>query len=195
MSEKKKLILIGGGGHCRSVIEVIERTNNFDILGIVDVEKKIGQNVSGYKIQWTDNDLDTLISKGVSFHITIGQIESGKIRGELFNMLQKKGADLPLIIAPNASVSSNALIGDGSIIMQYALVNAGAHVGNNCIINTWALIEHDARVENYCHVSTGAIVNGGAIIGEKTFIGSGAVIVHEARVQPESFIKATSLIK
>ena len=32
----KEIILIGGGGHCKSVIDVIESEGQFEIVGIVD---------------------------------------------------------------------------------------------------------------------------------------------------------------
>ena len=37
---KEKLVLIGGGGHCRACIDVIERENKYQIAGIVDIKEK-----------------------------------------------------------------------------------------------------------------------------------------------------------
>ena len=36
----KEIILIGGGGHCKSVIDVIEQENRFTIAGIIDKKLK-----------------------------------------------------------------------------------------------------------------------------------------------------------
>ena len=45
---KKEIILIGGGGHCKSCIDVIESTNDFSIAGIIDSKDKIGDSILGY---------------------------------------------------------------------------------------------------------------------------------------------------
>ena len=44
---KEKIILIGGGGHCRACIDVIEQEGRFTIAGIVDVPEKKQHNDSG----------------------------------------------------------------------------------------------------------------------------------------------------
>ena len=36
----KQIILIGGGGHCKSCIDVIENGNKYKIRGIIDKKKK-----------------------------------------------------------------------------------------------------------------------------------------------------------
>ncbi|MBN2729957.1 MAG: acetyltransferase [Bacteroidales bacterium] len=195
MSTKKDIILIGGGGHCRSVIEVIESGKEFNIVGIVDQKEKLGEKISSYEMKWTDEDLMELVSKGYSFHISIGQIKTVDLRCKIFDFLIKNDANMPVIVAANASVSSRAKIASGTIIMQGAIVNANAEIGKNCIINSKALIEHDAKIGDFCHISTGAIINGAACVGEKSFIGSAAVLIQESIVPPESFVRAASLIK
>jgi len=172
---KEKIILIGGGGHCKSCIDVIEQAGIFRIVGIVDMPEKLHQNILGYEIIATDDDLPRLVNEYENFLITLGQIKSPKKRIRLFQTLKELGAKLPVIISPLAYVSKHAEIGDGTIIMHHALINAGAKIGSNCIINTKALIEHDAIIGDHCHIATGAIINGGVRFGSGTFFGSNAV--------------------
>ena len=40
-NEKKNIILIGAGGHATSCIDVIETTNKFKIIGLIDKKKKL----------------------------------------------------------------------------------------------------------------------------------------------------------
>ncbi len=47
---KPKLILIGGGGHCKSCIDVIEQEDKFEIAGILDVPEKKGERILNYEI-------------------------------------------------------------------------------------------------------------------------------------------------
>jgi len=172
---KEKIILIGGGGHCKSCIDVIEQEGRFTIAGIVDVPEKKRHNLLGYPVIGSDADLDELIKTFPNVLITLGQIKSPARRMELFNDLMQMGARFPVIKSPLAYVSSRAQVAEGTIVMHHALVNAGARVGRNCIINNKALIEHDAVIEDHCHISTGAVVNGGVKIGSGSFFGSNAV--------------------
>jgi sugar O-acyltransferase (sialic acid O-acetyltransferase NeuD family) len=171
----KKLLLVGGGGHCRSCIDVIEAEGRFEIIGILDVKEKAGGSVFGYPVVGTDEDIPQLKDKTEAFFITIGQNTGAALRREKYRMLSEYGK-LPVIVSPFARCSAHAEVQEGSIVMHRAMINAGAVVGCNCIINSGALIEHDAVIGGHCHVSTLAAVNGSCSIGEGCFIGSGAVV-------------------
>ena len=56
----KEIILIGGGGHCKSVIDVIEQQGHFSISGIVDKPELFGTDVLGYPVIGNDSDLESL---------------------------------------------------------------------------------------------------------------------------------------
>lgn len=172
---KEKIILIGGGGHCKSCIDVIEQVGTFQIAGIVDVPEKLHQKILGYEIIAADDDLPQLVKEYENFLITLGQIKSSEKRIRIFEALKDLGAKLPVIISPLAYVSKHAEIGDGTIVMHHALVNAGARIGSNCIINSKVLVEHDTVIGDHCHIATGAIINGGVKVGSGTFFGSNAV--------------------
>lgn len=190
---KKKILLIGGGGHCKSAIDVIEQEDKFQIAGIIDQKKLIGQKVFDYSVIGCDDNLAKLFEEYKYAIITVGQIESPEIRINLFNVLKKIGYKLPVIISPLAYVSKYAYIDEGTIIMHHVLINAHAKVGKNCIINTKALIEHDAIVEDNCHISTGAILNGGVKVKANTFYGSNAT--SKEYIEIDGFIKAGSIAK
>ena len=172
---KEKIILIGGGGHCKSCIDVIEAQGRFQIMAIVDLKEMVGQYVLCYKIDAVDGGIPKLVKKYKHCLITIGQIKSAAKRVAFFKKLKIIGAKFPVIVSPHAYVSKHASIGEGSILMHGVIVNAGASIGKNCIINSGAIIEHDATVGDYCHISTGAVINGGVRIGERVFVGSNSV--------------------
>jgi sugar O-acyltransferase (sialic acid O-acetyltransferase NeuD family) len=168
----KSLILIGGGGHCRSCIDVIEAEGKYQIAGIVNQPGGNNEPVLGYEFLGDDNDLPELLKIYPIALITVGQIKYADLRVKLFNKLLSLGFDLATIISPRAYVSKNARLGIGTIVMHNALINASAVIGKNCILNTKSLVEHDAIVEDHCHISTSAVINGGTIIREQTFFGS-----------------------
>src|SRR5574344_2783631 len=172
---KEKIVLIGGGGHCHSVIDVIEQENKYEIIGIIDTKENISKKVLGYEIIACDDDLEELFKTCKNAVITIGHIKSNITRVKLFAKLKNIGFSLPVIISPLAYVSKYSKIDEGTIVMHHALINTNAKIGKNCIINTKALIEHDCIVEDNCHISTASVINGGVIVRENTFFGSNAV--------------------
>lgn len=190
---KEKILLIGGGGHCRSVIDVIELEDKYEIAGIIDKRELIGQEVLGYTILAGDDDLNELFKKYKYAVVTVGHIRSNELRVKLFNLLKTIGYHIPIITSPLAYVSKHSTIGEGSVIMHHALVNASAKVGENCIINTKALIEHDAFIEDNCHISTATVINGGVVVKQNSFVGSN--VTTKEYIEVNGFIKAGVLQK
>lgn len=191
---KTKIILVGGGGHCQSCVEVIESTGLYDIAGILDRAEKRGQLVCGYPIVGTDDDIDRYVAEGYSFLITVGQVKSAAARQTLFKRLQEKGCSLPAIVASTAMVSRHARLMPGCIVMHRAVVNAGAVIGENSIINTCANIEHQSVVGACCHISTGVMLNGDCRIGDHTFVGSGTTIINGVTLPAHTVIGAGSVV-
>ena len=186
----KPIILIGGGGHCISCIDIIEMTNEFSILGIIDSNKKKGTKILDYEVIGDDNDIETLSKTCNNFFITIGQIKSHLIRKEIYLKLKKLNATLPIIISPLSHVSRYADIKEGTIVMHHAVINAGASLGKCNIINSKSLIEHEVSVGDFCHISTSSVVNGQTLIQDNCFIGSNSVIVNNITVKMNSIIPA-----
>jgi sugar O-acyltransferase (sialic acid O-acetyltransferase NeuD family) len=190
----KPIVLIGGGGHCRSVIDIIEQQFTYRIEGIVDLQEKRHEKNLGYEIFANDDDLNELVKQYSFFMITIGQLGINARRTELFVKLKGMGAVFPVIISPHAYVSNHALVAEGAVVMHGAVINAGARVGSNAIINTKALVEHDAEIGNHSHISTGAIVNGACRVGAGCFVGSGAVFLQGKSIANRVILGANSTV-
>lgn len=176
MKDKPRLLIIGGGGHAESVIDVVESENTYEIIGLIGMPDEVGATRFGYKIIGTDDALSELVKSCQFAVISVGQIKSADQRIHLYQKALGCGFQIPNIISPKAYVSKHAEVGPGTTVMHYAIINAGAKIGANCIINTRALVEHGVEVADHCHISTGAILNGEVKIGPKTFVGSGSVI-------------------
>ena len=190
----RNIVLIGGGGHCKSVIDVIEQEGRFEIVGIVERPDFLETDVLGYQIIGNDSDLVDLAKKYKYALITVGQIKSPSLRIKLFDLATKAGFTLPNIISPNAYVSKHSSIGKGVVVMHNAIVNASASIGDNCIINSKALIEHDCLISKHCHISTNATINGGVTVESGCFVGSSATTKELITISENSFIKAGSLV-
>lgn len=190
----KSLILIGGGGHCKSVIEVAESAG-YEIKGILDMPDEVGKEVlPGHKVIGTDDEIPLYVEE-CDFVITVGFIKNPAIRIKLYNKVKAAGGRLATIIASTAHVSKYAELGEGTVIMHHAFVNACAKIGDNCIINTFVNIEHDAEVGNQCHISTGTMVNGECKIGDNCFIGSQSVCANCIEIASDIIVGAGSVVR
>ena len=190
----QKIILIGGGGHCKAAIDVIESRGEFEIFGILDVPEKVGQTILGYPIIGTDSEISKFTEECKNFHITVGQIKNANLRKKLFKLVKDNGGSLPVIASKNAHVSKHSSIQEGTIIMHNVIVNPGAEVGSCCILNSGCLIEHDAQIGNFNHISTNAVINGDCKVGNDCFIGSNSVISNGVSIPSETLIAAGAAV-
>ena len=188
----KPLVLVGGGGHCKSVIDVAESAG-YNILGILDRPEEVGKKVLGYDVIGTDNDMAKYVDQA-EFIVTVGQIKLPDLRVKLHKMLEQVEVRLATIVAPTAHVSKYAQLGAGTVVMHQAVVNADAKIGKGCIINTFANIEHDVVIGDYCHISTGAMVNGGSTVADGTFVGSQSVINQCVKIERGGVIASLSVV-
>jgi len=190
-----RLYLIGGGGHCKAAIDVIETERRFEIAGIFQPKEAGLEPVLGYPILGDDADLRALLPTDVSLLITVGQLKTPEVRRSLFDKFSQWGATFASVVSPKAHVSRHAHVGVGTLIMHSSIVNAMGRVGCNCIVNTLALIEHDAEIGDHTHISTGARINGGVKVGSGCFIGSGAVVREGVRIGANCVVGAGCVIK
>ncbi|WP_428741971.1 NeuD/PglB/VioB family sugar acetyltransferase [Tenacibaculum sp.] len=191
---KPELVLVGGGGHCISVIDVVELEGKFKIKGVLEVNSN-QQEVLGYPVLGGDDLIEELVSEKVFFLITVGQIKSYRIREEISERLTKNKAQLATVISPRAYVSKHSFIEQGTVVMHDVVVNSGTSVGKHCIINTKANIEHGVCIEDFCHISTCTVVNGDSIVKRGTFVGSNATISNGIIIKENSIVSAGEFIK
>ena len=193
--QKIKLLLIGGGGHCRACIDVIRATQQYDIVGIIDVAEKVGQALDGVPIIDTDTDLEAQLSNVDECLITVGQIANSELRQRLFDQVKATNTPLATVLSPNATIAQTATIAEGVIVMHHALVNAGTKIAANVIVNSFALIEHDVIIAAHTHISTRATINGAARVGENCFIGSHAVVFQQSQVGSHSIVGGGQIVR
>jgi sugar O-acyltransferase (sialic acid O-acetyltransferase NeuD family) len=191
---KDKIILVGGGGHCTSVIDVVETSGLFEIAGIVDLPEKVGSSILGYNIIATDDDLPDLARKFKNFCVTVGHIKSNALRKRLFSKLETLGVNFPVIVSPKAYVSKHSSIGSGTVVMHQAVVNANTTIGTCCIINTGCVIEHDVVIGDHCHVAPRSSVSGGCVVEMDCFVGSNSIVIPGVTIRRNALVAAGSVV-
>jgi len=90
----KRLLLIGGGGHCRSVIDVIRLSGEFEVVGILDQQDKLGEFVDGIEIIGSDDDLSKKLDLVDECLVTVGQLDSGSLRQSLYEKVISLGGSM-----------------------------------------------------------------------------------------------------
>lgn len=191
----KKILLIGGGGHCKSVLDSTLKLNKYEKIGIIDKMENIGKNIMGTPIVGCDEDLPRLIREGYKYaFITIGSIGNPFIRIKLFDLLIKIGYEIPTIIDPSASVSEFSEIEKGVFIGKNSIVNAETVIEKAAIINSGSIIEHECKIEKFSHIAPGAVLGGSVTIKENSHIGSNSVIKQGIIIGENSIIGMGSVV-
>lgn len=190
------MILIGGGGHARVLIDLIKATDEHEIVGIVDPELETDSDVLGIPVLGRDDVLPDLITRGIkNVCIGVGSIKDNTKRRELYNIIKNMGFSIPSLIHPGAIVSTiETSISDGVQIMAGAIIQAGTVIGENTIVNTGAVIEHDCVIGKNVHICPGAVICGGSIIGDNSFIGAGSTVIQYIEVGRNAVVGAGAMI-
>ncbi len=190
-----KLVLLGAGGHCKSVLDAALCSNQFSEIVITDPVTLVGTKVLGCKVVGTDEVLPKLFNEGFTqAFITVGSIQNSAVRRKLVCLATKIGFTFPVIIDPSAVISRFAKIGEGTFIGKNTVVNAGTKIGKHCIINTGAILEHDCSVGAYSHVSVGSILCGGVTLGSGVFVGAGSTVIQLTTISDNAIIGAHSIV-
>lgn len=185
-----EIILVGGGLHARSCIDVIEYNGDYKIKYIIDsIDNKLG-----YQLKNQD-EVDMSELKMFNMNISVGQLVTGEHRKSLFNKFKKAGCNFPSIVSKTSYFSKSSKIEEGSIVFHKSVVNTNSLIGKNCIINTGSIVEHDTIIKDNVHVGPGAIILGNCIIEENCFIGSNSVIKQGTSISANTIIPSNIYVK
>lgn len=192
--ESKRLLLIGGGGHCRSILETVRSLGIYSKIGVVD-NRLIALGACKDIIVGTDKDLDQLKAVGwTDAFVAVGSIGDTSVRRKIYKTIVNVGFNVPTIIDKSAIIASNAVVSSGVFVGKRAIVNSGAILGKCSIINTGSIVEHDCQIGDFAHISPGAVICGGVRIGNDTHIGANACIRQQIIIGSESIIGIGSVV-
>lgn len=190
--DMKDLILVGGGGHCKSVIDAA-LSAGLRVRGILDRPDQVGADVLGVPVVGTDDDAPRYVGD-CDFVVTVGSIQDPSLRVRLWEYLVGIGARMATVVASTARVSPFAEVGSGTVILHNACVNACARIGCNSIINTLANVDHDCAVGSHTHISTCASLNGGVTVADRVFVGSNTVVNQGVSIGPDIVVGSGCLV-
>ncbi len=194
-SSKKDIIIIGGGGHAKVLIDAIVTIGIFNIKGILDPKIKVGTIVGGFPVIGSDELLFDDSFGGTCLALGVGIMKgSDDTRRRIYARFSEMKYVFPAIRHGTAIVARDAVIGDGVQIMAGAIVQPCAKIGSNSIVNTSAVVEHDCNIAAHCHIAPGAILGGGVSVGEESMVGLGARVLPGVKIGRNVTVGAGTIV-
>lgn len=176
--ETEAIVVYGGGGHGKSVIDLLRELGNYRIVGVLDDSLVEGDEVlQQVPVLGGGQKLAVLAKDGIRQAVNaVGGIGNVNSRMAVFDKLAAAGFRCPVIIHPTAFIERSAYLSEAVQVFPHAYIGSDVQVGFGCIINTGAIISHDCILGEYANISPGAILAGGVHIGNMTQIGMGVTI-------------------
>jgi UDP-perosamine 4-acetyltransferase len=195
MKMDKPCIVIGAGGHAKSVCDAL-LSKNLEVLGCTDNTLVKGTEVlQGIKTIGADKVLSDYTPDQVYLANGVGSIKDIVVRKTLMMSLQDRGYKFPPIIHRTAYVAEGTELGSGCVVLAGGVIQPGVRLGENVIVNTRASIDHDCFIRSHSHIAPGAILCGSVSIGEEVHIGAGAIILQGVKIVSGAIIPAGLTIR
>jgi sugar O-acyltransferase (sialic acid O-acetyltransferase NeuD family) len=194
-NNKKRILLFGGGNQVHYTIDIIEKENKYEIVGIIDSVHEIGTDRYGYKVLGRQENLIDIVEEHSidAGLITIGDNWS---RNYVYNSIIKQMPSFQFInaIHPSVIIGKNVELGFGIVMMAGVIVNPLAKIGNFTFFATGCQIEHDCTIEYYASVSAGSIMGGYVTVGKFSAITLGVTVLDRIKIGINSVIGSGSLV-
>jgi sugar O-acyltransferase (sialic acid O-acetyltransferase NeuD family) len=174
----KVLAILGASGHGKVLADAALAGDWQQVVFFDDAYPRLQTNSRWPVI----GNSAALFGSLASYDGVIVAIGDCAVRWALHLTLRDKRAKLATIVHPRASLSSYAVVGEGSVLFAGAVVNVDSVLGEACIINTGASVDHDCVLAESVHVSPGAHLSGNVIVGARSWVGVGASVRQGVRI-------------
>lgn len=192
----EEMIILGRGGHAKSLVDVIERENKYQIAGYVVNDADQEAEKVEYPIIGSDDDLLQIFQSGIKYAaMGIGYLGRSDLRERLWRRLKEIGYLLPVICDPSAVMANHIRVGEGTMIGKGAIINTSVSIGKMCIINTGAIVEHDCIVDDFSHISVGSVLCGNVQVGEAAFVGANATVIQGIQIGKKCIVGAGTTLR
>lgn len=189
---QRDLVILGGGGHAKVVIDMARRLGAWRIAGVLDDAPGVaGTMVLGCPVLGGTERLRDFAGGYAAFVVAIG---ANAVRQRLQERATASGLHAAALIHPAAIVADSAVVAPGAVVMAGAVINADAKIGDGAIVNTGALIDHDCCLREYSHVAPGAALCGAVTVGARTLVGVGASVIPGISIGDDCVIGAGSAV-
>jgi sugar O-acyltransferase (sialic acid O-acetyltransferase NeuD family) len=176
---KSLLLVIGAGGHGRSVAEAAELSGYFEVVGFLDDSLPVGEAVMGVPLLGHVASIAQYRARADQVIVAIG---NNVVREKLMLQLVAVDFNLATVLHPRAIVSPSAVLGVGAVVMAGAIVGTEARLGMGSIVNCGAVVDHHATVEDFGHLGVSASMAGGTVLGRGAWMQAGSALGYGVKV-------------
>lgn len=177
------IIVYGGGGHGKAVIELLRAAGGHEVIGVIDDGQQPGKLVLDVPVLGGGSALAAVLEAGCLRAMNaVGGIGAMSTRIRVFEKLKDASFEFTTAIHPSAVVEPSAKMGDGVQVFPHAYIGSEAQIGFGCIVNTGAIVSHDCVLADYVNLAPGAILAGAVSVGEGTLIGMGVTVNLNVRI-------------
>lgn len=168
----KRLRAVYGAGGCgRGIMPLVAaRAGGVDEMAFVD-DGCATDKVNGYPVLTWEDFLSRKDEKLVAIAIA-----DSNIREALECKRQTTDVELMNVVATNAVIMDDVLIGQGCLISPFVTITSNVRIGLHFHCNIASYVEHDCVIGDYVTFAPGVRCNGNVHIGDHAYIGSGAII-------------------
>lgn len=191
-----EMIVYGGGGHGKSVIDLIRTLGTYHLVGVIDDGLPHGEEILGLSVLGGADQLESLRENGIQLAANaVGGIGNIQSRVDVFKRLADAGFGFPNFTHPTAFVETSATLSRGAQTFPQAYIGSEVQVGFGVIVNTGAIVSHDCRLGDFVNIAPGAILAGavqvdeGALIGMAVTVNLGVRIGARARIGNGATVK------
>lgn len=185
------LLILGAGGHGRSVHELASLSGSFSHIAYLDDSWKLG----GVERTNIIGRIDQLEEFAPHYTYAVIGIGNNKIREQLQCQAANLGLKLATLIHPKAIVSPSVIVGAGTIVFAGVVIGVDAHIGQGVIINCVSAIDHNGTLEDFSHLGVGVHLAGSAYIGKSAFVQAGSCGGYMAYAEPFSVCAPGTVLK
>ena len=176
----ERLLVVGAGGHGRSVAEAVAASGAFIVAGFLDDAFPELERVWDVPVLGKVADLAHWCGAADFAIVAIG---NNALRQRVTGELRGGGYSLATVIHPRAIVSPTAVIGAGSAVMAGAIVGTEARLGDGVIVNCAAVVDHHCRVGDFGHLGVNAAMAGGAVLGASAWMQAGSALGYGVEIE------------
>lgn len=192
--DEKDLIIIGDGGHASVLIDIIESSTDYNLIGLTSKESSKGSRY-GYPILGDDNVIDLYHSRGLkNVAIGVGAYIDNTYRDLLFKRMIQKGLNVVNLVHKSSYIGRDVKFGCGTVIFPGVVLNPNVTLGNNVIIATGSTVDHDSVIEDSVLISAGVTIGASTKIGKGVLIALGAKVISHVGVADSSLIGAGAVV-
>lgn len=191
----KNLVLIGGGNQAHYTIDIIEKENKYNILGIIDSIHDVGSERFGYKILGRQENLVELIKL---YNIEVGIISIGDnwSRYYVYNKIIEQVPNFEFVnaIHPSVIIGNNVKLGVGIVAMAGCIINPKAVVEDFTFFATGSQVEHDCFIDKFSSISAGSVTGGYVRLGKFSAITLGVTVIDRVEIGENTVVGSGSLV-